>query len=159
MNSVRGIVTAAAVLIQPLHAWAAGALAIGLPEGGAKNGIAMFAHVNAPTVDEAKTIALKGCRELPNASKAAKDQCKIFETFSDKCVAEAIDPQEGTPGWGYAIGETDQKASERALEACRKNAPKREGSCTLISDKPREASGAASVPLTVSWCDGAARAQ
>lgn len=125
-------------------AHAAGALAAGVPEDVAKDGVAMFVHVKAASISRAKKVAIEGCRGLQHASKKSKSLCKIVATFSNKCAAESLDPQDGTPGWGYAIADTKEQAREKAIAACRAIAgPGRQDACT-INDKSL-------------WCDGAAK--
>jgi hypothetical protein len=65
-------------------------------------------------------------------------------TFSNQCAAEAIDPKDGTPGFGWAIADTPEQAKSQALANCRDTAgPDRQDACV--------------VPDNGIWCDGRAR--
>jgi hypothetical protein len=79
---------------------AAGAVALGEPADIAKDGVAIFTQVNAANAKIAKERALAGCKALPNSSNTSKALCKIVATFENQCVAQALDPQNGTPGFG-----------------------------------------------------------
>jgi Domain of unknown function (DUF4189) len=121
---------------------AAGAVALGLPSDVAKEGVSIFTQVDSSTSEEAKTSALAGCKS--NGSQTARDLCKIVATFQNQCVAEALDPQNGTPGFGWAMAETSGEAKSQALANCRDTAgPTRQDAC-VIPDKGL-------------WCDGSAK--
>ena len=121
---------------------AAGAVALGLPSDVAKEGVSIFTQVDAGTSGEAKTSALAGCKS--NGSQTARDLCKIVATFQNQCVAEALDPENGTPGFGWAMAETSGEAKNQALANCRDTAgPTRQDAC-IIPDKGL-------------WCDGSAK--
>ena len=121
---------------------AAGAVALGLPSDVAKEGVSIFTQVDSRTSEEAKTSALAGCKS--NGSQTARDLCKIVATFQNQCVAEALDPQNGTPGFGWAMAETSGEAKSQALANCRDTAgPTRQEAC-VIPDKGL-------------WCDGSAK--
>jgi hypothetical protein len=98
---------------------AAGALAAGVPADVAADGIALFVHVRARTNAEAMAKALAGCRTLEISSTTSKALCKIVATFSNQCAAMAIDPQRGTPGWGWAIANNSLDAKNQAIAKCR----------------------------------------
>jgi len=122
---------------------AAGAVALGQPSDIAKDGVAIYTHVNAATSESAKEAAMAGCRSM-NASDTAKSLCKIVATFENQCVAQAMDPDNGTPGFGWAMARESYVAKEQALSNCRDTAgPTRQNACTINS--------------TGLWCDGSAR--
>ena len=124
---------------------AAGAVALGQPSDVAKDGVAIYTNVNSPTPERAKERAMAGCKSLPNASDTAKSLCKIAATFENQCVAQAIDPQNGTPGFGWAMAHNSKLAKEQALSNCRDTAgPTRQDACVVDSQKGL-------------WCDGSAR--
>jgi hypothetical protein len=123
---------------------AAGAVAVGQPSDIAKDGVAIFTDVNNDSVEIAKKNALAGCKGLKNASPTSKSLCKIIATFEDQCVAESLDPESGTPGFGWAMARTSKAAKEQALSNCRDTAgPTRQDACIII------ARGV--------WCDGSAK--
>ena len=123
---------------------AAGAVALGQPSDIAKDGVAIYTFVKAASVELAKEKAMAGCKTLEHSSTTSKALCKIVATFENQCVAEAIDPESGTPGFGWAMARNSQLAKEQALSNCRDTAgPTRQDACVL---------GARSV-----WCDGSAR--
>jgi hypothetical protein len=43
----------------------------------------------------------------------------VVTSFSNKCAAVALDPKDGTPGAGWATGDTQTDADEEALARCR----------------------------------------
>lgn len=123
---------------------AAGAVAVGEPADISKDGVAIFTHVNAENSNSAKQKALAGCKGLPNASDTSKALCKIVATFEDQCVAQALDPQSGTPGFGWAMARNSRLAREQALSNCRDTAgPTRKDACVV-----------GKMDL---WCDGSAK--
>lgn len=123
---------------------AAGAVAVGEPADISKDGVAIFTYVRAGTSSIAKEKALAGCKALPNASSTSKALCKIVATFEDQCVAQALDPQDGTPGFGWAMARNSKQAKEQALSNCRDTAgPTRKDAC-VVSERAL-------------WCDGSAK--
>ena len=138
----------ALILVTTLAATAScmaiGALAIGEPAEVATDGLSMFTFVNAGSTKEAKAKALNGCKTTETASLTSKKLCKIVVTFSNKCIAEAIDPKEFTPGWGWAMADNSDDAKSQAMEKCRATAgPDRRDACE-IGQKAL-------------WCDGRAK--
>jgi uncharacterized protein DUF4189 len=126
------------------QAHAEGAVALGLPSDVAKQGVAIFTYVDASTQDEAKAQALSGCKSLEGASSTSRALCKVIATFKNQCVAEAIDPKDGTPGFGWAMASNSAQAREQALSNCRDTAgPGRQDAC-IVSDQAL-------------WCDGTAK--
>jgi Domain of unknown function (DUF4189) len=115
-------ITAFAVGLQTSPSVADGALAIGLPADVAHHGFASGYKVNAPDMDTARNAAIKGCRGWLDASDEAKKQCKVIATLHNQCLAIAIDPKSGTPGVGWGIAESRDKADEQALAQCRTTA-------------------------------------
>jgi hypothetical protein len=122
---------------------AAGATAVGEPGDIAKDGVAIFTQVNAADSKTAKAQALAGCKGLSNASDTSKALCKIVATFENQCVAQALDPLSGTPGFGWAMASDPNAAREQALSNCRDTAgPTRQDAC-IVDDRSL-------------WCDGSA---
>jgi hypothetical protein len=133
-RTIAGVTALTISLMANGHGMAAGAVAVGQPADVSKDGIAIFTHVKANSAAEAKEKALAGCKSLPNSSETSKALCKIVATFENQCVAEALDPQNGTPGFGWA----------QALSNCRDTAgPTRQDKCVVGSDGL--------------WCDGSAK--
>jgi len=123
---------------------AAGAVAVGEPADIARDGVAIFTFVRADSADIAKQKALAGCKALPNASSTSKALCKIVATFENQCVAQALDPQDGTPGFGWAMARNSKLAKEQALSNCRDTAgPTRKDAC-IVNERSL-------------WCDGSAK--
>jgi hypothetical protein len=123
---------------------AAGAVALGEPADISKDGVAIFTYVRANNSAEAEEKAMTGCKALPNASSTSKALCKIVATFEDQCVAQALDPQDGTPGFGWAMARNSKQAKEQALSNCRDTAgPTRKDAC-VVSERAL-------------WCDGSAK--
>jgi Domain of unknown function (DUF4189) len=102
-------------------AGAAGALAVGSTSDVSKDGIAVGTSINYDTAEEARSAALKRCREYKPAPKAAA-MCQSVGTFKSECYAVSFDPKAGTPGAGWAIAATKALAEERALENCKATA-------------------------------------
>jgi Domain of unknown function (DUF4189) len=123
---------------------AAGAVAVGEPSDISKDGVAIFTYVRADNSSIAKEKALAGCKALPNASSTSKALCKVVATFEDQCVAQALDPEDGTPGFGWAMARNSKQAKEQALSNCRDTAgPTRKDAC-IVSERSL-------------WCDGSAK--
>lgn len=123
---------------------AAGAVAVGEPAEIAKDGVAIFTHVNADSSGEAKKKALAGCKNLQSASQTSRALCKIVATFENQCVAQALDPQNGTPGFGWAMARNSRSAKQQALSNCRDTAGADRQDACVVGD-------------TDLWCDGSAR--
>ena len=123
---------------------AAGAVALGQPSDIAKDGVAIFTFVRAASAELAKEKAMAGCKNLSTASTTSRALCKIVATFENQCVAESIDPESGTPGFGWAMARNSQLAREQALSNCRGTAgPTRQNACV--------------VQAQALWCDGSAK--
>lgn len=119
---------------------AAGAVAVGQPEDIAKDGVAIFIFANANSLEYAKQEALAGCKAL----RTTRALCKIVATFRNQCAAQALDPQKGTPGFGWAVAASSREAIQQALSKCRDTAgPTRKDACT-VGDRDL-------------WCDAPAK--
>jgi len=116
---------------------AAGAIAIGRPPDVAKRGISMGFSTNRDTMDEAKARSMILCKDSGTTVSSAL--CDVVATFQNQCVAVAIDPEVGTPGFGWAVADSQPAAENRALSNCRTTAgPTRQDACKV----------------TDSYCDG-----
>ena len=120
----------AVILAQTGPSVAAGAIAIGRPDDVAKRGISMGFSTNRETMDEAKARSLKLCEN--SGSLRSSILCEVVATFQNQCVAVAIDPQVGTPGFGWAVADTEQASKSKALSNCREIAgPTRRNACDV----------------------------
>jgi hypothetical protein len=139
-----GAMALAMCLLPNARCMAAGAVAVGQPADIAKDGVAIFTQVNEASADMAKRKAMEGCKGLPNASGTSKSLCKVMATFKNQCVAQALDPQSGTPGFGWAMAGNSREAREQALSNCRDTAGSgRQDACVVDSHNL--------------WCDGSAK--
>jgi hypothetical protein len=122
----------AAILVVNNRANSAGALAEGIAPGGVAKGYGYGIHVNGPNADTARATALTACQKPPKqlasgappdaAQAKARALCAVVATFSNKCVSMALDPKDGTPGAGWAVGDTQKQADDEALVRCRNTA-------------------------------------
>jgi uncharacterized protein DUF4189 len=117
-------------LLHPAGVLAHGAIAIGLPPDVAKTGIAFGLTRNHLSQTEADELALARCREYKEAPGAAA-LCRIYQSFSRQCVAVALDPQAGTPGWGWAMAPALPAAESQAMAMCRDTAGARGDYCEI----------------------------
>jgi hypothetical protein len=137
---ILGAIVLAAVFAQTHPGTAAGAIAIGQPDDVAKRGISMGFSADRDTIAEAKARSMILCRD--SGTLISSTLCRIVATFENQCVAVAIDPQVGTPGFGWAVADTEQASKNKALSACQATAgPSRRDACRI----------------TDSYCDGSAK--
>jgi len=130
----------AATLAETGSGAAAGAIAVGRRDDVAKLGISMGYSTDRETTDEAKTRSLRLCRD--SGSLMSSLRCQVVATFENKCVAVAIDPAVQTPGFGWAVADTEKASKDNALSNCRATAgPTRRNACEI----------------TDSSCDGSAK--
>jgi hypothetical protein len=101
---------------------AEGALAVGIARGGIAKGYATGFAINQPTVKAARSNAVEQCKRTKSSNADARSGCEVVVTFHNKCVASAVDPQNGTPGAGWGIGSTQDAADGQALARCRAKA-------------------------------------
>lgn len=94
------------------------ALAVGLPGDVAKQGLAMGWALNYPSKEKAQAEALKRCRNFQDAPQSTKDLCKIIESFRQRCLAVALDPEIGTTGVGWAVAKDQKQAEDLAMDRC-----------------------------------------
>jgi Domain of unknown function (DUF4189) len=136
------VIALVGILAETGSSVAAGAIAVGQPDDVAKRGISMGFSTNRETTDEAKTRSLKLCEN--SGSMMSSILCEIVATFDNKCVAVAIDPAVQTPGFGWAVADTEQASKDNAMSNCRATAgPTRRNACEI----------------TDSACDGSARSK
>lgn len=141
-KALLGLIASAMFLTKIGPSMAAGAVAAGVPPDVAAHGISLFTQVNDNSVKEAQQKALAGCHTV--GSTTSKALCKIVATFSNQCAAEALDPQDGTPGYGWSVQDTSAAAKAQALVNCRATAgPTCQDAC-VVGDRAL-------------WCDGSAK--
>jgi hypothetical protein len=113
---------AALVAVSALQAGARadGALAVGTTGDVVKFGIAFGMVVDEPK-EKAAEMALERCRAF-KASREANSACEVKATFSRQCYAVALDPQSGTPGAGWGVGQDQIEANDKAMTMCEETA-------------------------------------
>ena len=123
------------VLLQPHRAAAEGAIAVGQPKDVAKDGYAYAYSTGKPDMQTARDEALETCRK-PGSGKSeqGRNLCKVVGTFTNECVAVAMDPGAGTPGVGWAIGGTLKLAEANAMAQCKATAGAGRGSYCKIDN-------------------------
>jgi hypothetical protein len=126
-------VIAAAVLFAPQHpAQAMAAFAAGIPDNISSRGVAVGAGYNYSTRDGAEARALKECLTQQDAPPDTRALCKVVSEFDNQCLAVSMDPQAGTPGFGWAVANTEDDAKTQALANCRQTAgADRVGACVV----------------------------
>jgi hypothetical protein len=146
----RGIIVSlcalAAILAASDRANSTGAIAEGIAPGGVARGYSYAINGNSANADAAGASALAACKKgpeqlasgsRPDANFAkAQARCAVVTTFTNKCAATALDPKDGTPGAGWAIGDTQKQADDEALARCRSTAgADRRDFCKVITQK------------------------
>lgn len=110
---------------------AAGALAIGQTNNVAQDGVAIGATVDYATAAEARSEALRECRDAP--APLASKNCEIVQEYTRACAAIAMDEGAHTAGFGWAIAKTEFDAKWDALIACKDTAdPGRARHCRVM---------------------------
>lgn len=116
-------------------AFAFGAVAIAEPADVAKDGYSSGISYNFRTTAEAEDRAHRECQNTQDAPPETRKLCKVIRSFENQCVAVALDPQAGTPGAGWAIGETLALARRDALARCEDTAGSdRRGQCKITAE-------------------------
>ena len=117
------VISSMSVASSPALAFAA--LAIGEPKSIAKDGVALGHVFNKATKEQAEAEALSACKDFQRVKPAIRNLCKIVKTFEKQCMATALDPDDGTPGFGWAVMTEKADAESAAMEQCRSTAGKR----------------------------------
>ena len=116
-------------------AFAVGAVATAEPADVAQDGYSSGISYNFKTAREAEERALQECLATPDAPPQTKKLCRVIQSFENQCVAVALDPQAGTPGAGWALGETLALARSNALRRCEETAgSERRGECRVTAE-------------------------
>jgi len=107
-------------MFHPRRVAAEGAIAVGVPADVAKQGFAYAYATDKADMQAARKEALDTCR-APGATKSEQGRklCSVIGTFTNECVAVAMDPASGTPGVGWAIGGTLKLAEAQAIARCK----------------------------------------
>lgn len=109
-----------------------GALAVGLPQNAARDGLAFGWALNHRSKEEAEEKATEHCR-ASNQSEAAVAMCRVVETFAEECLAVALDREPGTRGVGWSVRQSLEVARAEAIAKCSATAtPTREKFCELV---------------------------
>jgi hypothetical protein len=125
------------VLLQPHRAEAEGAIAVGEPKDVAKEGYAYGFSTGKADMKTATAEALEACRKPDSSSsEPGRKLCKVIGTFTNECVAVALDPGMGTPGVGWAIGGNLKIAESMAIQRCKSTAgPGRGDYCKIDNSR------------------------
>ena len=146
LTAQRGLLAAAMVLgllARADLAAADGALAVGEPADVASEGFAYGYALDQPTAEKAGADALADCKTpTQGIDPRAQALCKVVQAFKNQCFAVAMDPQDATPGVGWAIEGDKASAARAALAKC----------VATAGDGRRDA-----CEVTHSGCDGNAK--
>jgi Domain of unknown function (DUF4189) len=114
----------------PMSAAADGAIAIALPPDVVKQGFAYGFSTDYADVNHAEAEALSKCRETTIAG--VRPLCTVVKDFKNQCVAVAMDPQAGTPGVGWGVGDDLHDVEAQALAGCEQTSvPGRRAACVV----------------------------
>lgn len=116
----------------PHSAHATGALAIGEPQNLA-DGFASGWSTGQESEDIANAKAYEQCRDKADAPDQIRALCKVVRTFTNQCVAIALDTEPGATGTGYAVAPSRAEAERKALDDCRATAGNRSQHCRVIN--------------------------
>lgn len=102
------------------HVRAEGALWVGVPPDGLRNGFAYGYDTGQPTPEAASQSARESC--VNQASRFGLDPaiCKLVTGFTRQCVAVAMDPVNRWAGW--AIAPSLEEAQRQAVAKCAEGA-------------------------------------
>jgi uncharacterized protein DUF4189 len=132
----RAVACAAAAFFMcaPGHGMAAGALAVGQPADVARGGFTYGFSYDKADEQEARQEALQQCRTTKDAAQDAnlRSLCTVVRTYSNQCIAVAMDPRAGTPGIGWAFAAELRDAESQALAQCRQtDGPEQADACVV----------------------------
>jgi|HubBroStandDraft_1064217.scaffolds.fasta_scaffold149017_2 hypothetical protein len=135
----RRIVAVGVLVAQALWggpAGAAGAIAVGVAQGGAQHGFSFGMNSDRVSEADARQDALNGCRKSKESNDKARARCAAAGTFTNQCGSIAMDPKDGTPGVGWAIAPDSAAAERQALASCEATAgPGRAGFCKVSATR------------------------
>lgn len=110
-----------ALFLWPVRGGAEGALVVGVPPSVVESGVAIGFVTERPDAATASREAMELCRkrgEATTPNSIASFCTQVGKTFHDQCLAIAMDPEDGTPGVGWAIAPTQASADQQALANC-----------------------------------------
>ena len=125
------LLAASLLLATPVKA--ASAFAAGIPDDIATSGVAVGAGYNYDTRELAEENAMDQCHKQMSATAEVRGMCKIVDHFDHRCLVVAMDPKDGTPGFGWAIADTADSAHDQALNFCRQTAGNDRGPYCVVS--------------------------
>jgi len=114
------LLAASLLLATPVKA--ASAFAAGIPDDIGKDGVAVGAGFNYDNRALAEQNAMDQCHKQMSATAEVRGLCKIVDHFDHRCLVVAMDPKDGTPGFGWAIADTSDSAHDQALNFCHQTA-------------------------------------
>ena len=119
------------IALLPSRGMAVGAFAVGQV-----GGFSFAIPTNGADAASVSARAIDLCRNTPDAknNEALKKDCKILQTFTNKCAVVAWDPAPNYPGVGvgWAIEDDMETAKTRAIAKCGATAkPGRADSCVV----------------------------
>lgn len=132
---------AAAATTSAYSAYAKATLAAAIPADIAKDGVATGMSSGFPSRALADKDAVDRCLGYRGVGEKVLSLCKVVATFDGQCVAIAIDPAAGTPGFGWGIGDGIPEAEEKALAACRDSSPADRKSFCRVEERKCDTTG------------------
>lgn len=114
--------TLALTLLLPQSSEAKSAFAAGIPDDVAVQGVALGTGYDYSTREGAEERALQECRVQQDAPDSTRALCKIVDHFDNRCIAISLDPKAGTPGFGWAVANSEDTSNDQALAMCRQSA-------------------------------------
>ncbi len=93
-----------------------GALAVGVPAGGPKDGYAYGLNVRNVSAAQAEERALDECKRQAERYGVDRTLCRVVASFSKRCVSVAFDVQARSAGW--AVADTSQATAADAVKKC-----------------------------------------
>lgn len=123
------VALAALFIAHAPSALASGAIAVGQTGNVAKDGLAIGWATGSVDRARAESVAKQKCLDFKDAPQRTRNRCRIVNTFDNQCLAIALDPKAGTPGYGYAVRPTLSEAKAEAISRCRETAGNRGRYC------------------------------
>jgi hypothetical protein len=120
MKRIASFIAAIAMIAASTSAFADGALAIGQSKD-PSHGLAIGMVGGASSGKTASRDALQECK---TSDVKARTLCRVVKVYSNQCAAIAMDPRDGTPGFGWSVAKTEAAASKQALANCKATAGK-----------------------------------
>ena|ERR1700733_957722 len=112
----------ASTMLLPQTSEAKSAFAAGIPDDVAAQGVALGTGYNYGSRESAEARALQECKAQQDAPQATRDLCKIVDHFDNRCIAISLDPKAGTPGFGWAVADSEDASNDQSLTMCRQSA-------------------------------------